>query len=276
LGAEPLGDRGRDPFSLSSRPRQRESAALPTDGSDTFPSTPAFPVNRRWEISLAASRQYWAYTPKAISQTTRADEQSANITWTPDSRFRLAASLYHRGIAPEFLAPTVSILNADSTQVVGVFAGRVFRVHGNGGTLTATRTVWKEEKSQLEAGYDAMAFGYTHPTGLPIPEYYLNTGVFTPSFYQRHAGLLRATLGWKYVQWELHGTAGVQQVRQKSNLSFSSTAGTRLDFLLSRKTTLSLGYDYFNTASGLQAFLTPLQAAGYHSNNLTASLDFRF
>jgi len=257
----------------------------PDDASQGFPSTrerviyslsPTFRLSRQWEISFAASRLYWAFTPKALSQTTRMDEHSASITWTPDSRSHVAVSLYHRGVAPEFLAPTVAILNPQSTQVVAAFSGRVFRMHGNGGTVTATRAVLKGEKSQLEAGYDAMAFGYTHPAALPFPEYFLNAGVFTPSFYQRHAGLLRATLGSKYVQWELHGTAGFQQIRQGSDLSFSSTAGSRLDFLLFRKTTLSLGYDYFNTASALQALVTPVHAAGYHSNNVTASLDFRF
>jgi len=257
----------------------------PNEASLGFPSTreraiysvsPTFRPNRHWEISFGASRQYWTYTPKAISQTTRADEQSANITWSPGSRNHIDASLYHRGISPEFLLPTVSILSADATRVVGTFTGRAFREHGNGGTLTATRTLWKGEKSQFEAGYDAMAFGYTHPTGLPFPTYYLNAGVFTPSFYQRHAGLVRLTAGSKYVQWEVHGTAGAQQILQHSDPSFSSTAGTRLDFLLPRKTTLSLGYDYFNTASALQALLTPVHAAGYHSNNITANLDLRF
>jgi len=257
----------------------------PNEASPGFPSTreraiysasPTFRPNRHWEISFGVSRQYWTYTPKAISQTTRADEQSANITWSPGSRNHVGASLYHRGIAPEFLLPTVSILSADSTHVVGTFTGRAFHEHGNGGTLTATRTLWKGEKSQFEAGYDAMAFGYTHPTGLPFPPYYVNAGVFTPSFYQRHAALIRLTVGSKYVQWEVHGTAGAQQILQHSDPSFSSTAGSRLDFLVTRKATLSLGYDYFNTASALQALLTPVHAGGYHSNNLTANLDLRF
>lgn len=242
-----------------------------------YSASPAFRLNRRLEISLGFSRQYYAYTPKAISQTIHVDEQSATVTWTPDSRSRIALLAYHRGISPEFLVPTVVIVNPESGAVIGSFQGRTFRKHGNGGTLTATRTVWKGEKFQVEAGYDAMLFGYTHPDGLPAPEYYLNTGVFTPSFYQRHAGLLRT--GWtlsKWLRWDLHGTAGGQQVRQGSSLSFSTTAGSRLDFNLSPRATLSLGYDYFNTASALQAFIVAGRAAAYHSNNLTATLHFSF
>lgn len=132
-------------------------------------------------------------------------------------------------------------------------------------------------KGQFEAGHDTMAFGYTHPAGLPSPEFYLNTSVFTPSFYQRHAGLARLGLDpFKLVHWDLHGTLGAQQVHQGAALSFSSTAGSRLDFALSRKTTLSLDYDYFNAASALQALIIPVHAAGYHSNNVTASLHFSF
>ncbi len=122
-----------------------------------------------------------------------------------------------------------------------------------------------------------MLFGYTHPRGLPFPEFYLNTGVFTPSFYQRHAGLVHTV--WnvsKFLTWDIHGTMGAQQIHQGSNLSFSSTAGSRFEFSMSPKTTLSLAYDYFNTASALQAFIIAGRAVAYHSNNVSATLDLRF
>jgi hypothetical protein len=67
----------------------------------------------------------------------------------------------------------------------------------------------------------------------------------------------------------------LRSMPSRVDLSFSSTAGSRLDFLPSRKTKLGLGYDYFNASSALQALITPVHAAGYHSNNLTANLEFR-
>jgi hypothetical protein len=225
-----------------------------------YSGSPTFRLNRQWSVTIGFSRQYYAYTPKAISQTTYADEQSANIIWTPDTRSRIELELFHRGISPEFLTSLLT-----------------FRLHGNGGTLDATRTIWKREKAQFDAGYEAMLFGYTHSAGLPSPEFNMNIGVFSPRFYQRHGAVARAS--WapcKFLTWDLHGTLGGQQIGQGSNATFSSTAGSRLDFLLSPRTTFSLGYDYFNTASALQAFIVSNPAASYHSNNVTASLDFHF
>ena len=139
------------------------------------------------------------------------------------------------------------------------------------------RLAWLRDRAQLEAGYTAMLFGYTHPPGLTSPEFFVNTGVFAPSFYQRHAVLIRPTLKpSQFLTWHIHATLGLQQVRQGSGRSFSSTAGTRLDFLLTPKITLSLGYDYFNTASAAQFLALTSRAAGYHSNTVRASLRFRF
>ena len=227
---------------------------------------PGFRINRAWLISLGFSRQYYAYTPKAISQTTHVREQSVGLTWTPDSRSRADFRFYHRTFSPEFLIPDV-----------GKFSSRTFRKRGNEGTLTATRAFWKGDRAQLEAGYTAMLFGYTHPPGLTSPEFFVNTGVFAPSFYQRHAVLIRPTLKpSQFLTWHIHATLGIQQVRQGSGRSFSSTAGTRLDFLLTPKITLTLGYDYFNTASAAQFLALTSRAAGYHSNTVRASLRFRF
>lgn len=259
------------------------SINLPQSG---FPSTsqhfiysvaPSFSLGRQWRFTFTTSRQYWAYTPKAISEEIHVDDQSADITWNPDFRSRMALTLYHRTILPPFLIPSIPVLNADGSAIIRTFQSRVFTMHGNGGTLSATRTLWKGEKAQFEAGYDGMTFGYTHPGGLPSPAYYLNAGLFTPSFYQRQAGLIHATITpWNFVTWDLHGTAGVQQIYQGSGFSFSSTAGTRFDLRVSPRATLTLGYDYFNAASALQALVVPTRAAAYHSNQVTGGLDFHF
>jgi cytochrome c-type biogenesis protein CcmH/NrfG len=241
-----------------------------------YTATPTFYIGSDWEISLTCSRQYWAYTPKAISQTTHVDEVSGTLTWRPDPRSRIALGYYHRQLSPRFEIPTLTIYDPTFTTPLGTFQGRVFKKIGNGATVSATRTVVKKERGELTLGYDAMAFGYNHPPGLPSPEFFVNPGIFTPSFYQRHAGLLQVVLKpSNWITWDLHGTAGVQQFGQGSDLALSSTAGTRLDFTLSSHVTLSLGYEYFNSASAVQAVILRASRA-YHSNYVTAGLHFRF
>jgi len=241
-----------------------------------YTATPTFYIGRDWEISLTSSRQYWAYTPKAISQTTHVDETSGTLTWRPEPRSRVALGYYHRQLSPRFEIPTLTIYDPTFTTPLGTFQGRTFKKIGNGGTVTATRTVVKKERAELTLGYDATAFGYHHPPGLPSREYFVNPGIFTPSFYQRHAGLLQVVFKpWRSVTWDLHGTAGAQQFGQRSDLSFSATAGTRLDFTLSSPVRLSLGYEYFNSASAFQAVIVRASRA-YHSNYVTAGLHFRF
>jgi hypothetical protein len=253
------------------------SMQLPsTDLRFIYTATPTFYLGRDWEISLTSSRQYWAYTPKAISQTTHADEISGTLTWRPDSRSRIALGYYHRQLSPRFEIPTLTIYDPTFTIPLGTFQGRTYKKIGNGGTLTATRTVMKMESAELTVGYDATAFGYHHPPGLLSSEYYVNPGIFTPRFYQRHAGLMQVILKpLKPVTWNLHGTAGGQQFGQGSNWSFSPAAGSQLDFALSSHVTLSLGYEYFNSASAVQAVILRASRA-YHSNYVTAGLHFRF
>jgi len=241
-----------------------------------YTATPTFHLGNKWDISLTSSRQYWAYTPKAISQTTHVDEVSGTLTWRPGPRSRIALGYYHRQLSPRFEIPTLTIYDPTSTTPLGTFQGRTFKKIGNGATVSATRTVVKKERGELTLGYDAMAFGYNHPPGLPSPEFFVNPGIFTPSFYQRHAGLLQVVLKpSNSITWDLHGTAGVQQFRQGSDLALSSTAGTRLDFTLSSHVTLNLGYEYFNAASAVQAVIVRAGRA-YHSNYVTAGLHFRF
>jgi len=240
-----------------------------------FPSTrtrfiysfsPSFRLSSQWQIALGFSRDYLAYTPKAISQTIHTDRQSITIIYTPDSLTRISFTGYRDRLSPEFELPPE-----------GAFPGGIFRQKGYGGSLTATRILWQGEKAEFESGYTTSIFGYTHPFGLSDPQFLVNPGIFTPSFYQRHAGLVRVTLRpARFLTWDLHGTLGAQQVFRGSNSSFSSTAGTRFDFLLAPNTTLTLAYDYFNAASALQALVTPLRAAGYHSNYVTVVLHFRF
>jgi len=241
-----------------------------------YTATPTFYIGSDWEISLTSSRQYWAYTPKAISQTTHVDEVSGTLTWRPGPRSRIALGYYHRQLSPRFEIPTLTIYDPTFTTLLGTFQGRTFKKIGNGATVSATRTVVKKERGELTLGYDAMAFGYNHPPGLSSPEFFVNPGIFTPSFYQRHAGLLQVVLKpSNKITWDLHGTAGVQQFRQGSDLALSSTAGTRLDFTLSSHVTLNVGYEYFNAASAVQAVIVRAGRA-YHSNYVTAGLHFRF
>jgi hypothetical protein len=250
----------------------RDFSGLPaTHERAIWSVSPTFKLGRHVQINLGTARRYFPYTPKSVAQTMHADEYTGDLILSPDSRTRIAFGYYHRALSPEFLLPDIPLPDG------GTFAGRVFRRKGNGGTLSATRILWRGEKAEFEAGYDAMLFGYTSPEGLPSPEFFLNTGFFTPSFYQRHAGLARVTLKpSRYIVWDLHGTAGPQQIRQRSDFSFSSTAGSRLDFVFTPDFVLSVGYDYFNTASALQALIVPGRAAAYHSNNVYATLLIRF
>jgi hypothetical protein len=71
---------------------------------------------------LGFSRQYWAYTPKAISQTIHAEEQTASITWTATARSRVALAFYHRGVSPKLLAPTLRIFSPESETAVGTLS----------------------------------------------------------------------------------------------------------------------------------------------------------
>jgi hypothetical protein len=232
---------------------------------------PSFQISRHWQLALGYGHRYLAYTPKAVAQTTQMEEFTADLVWMPNDRTRLAFGAYHRDLSPEFLLPNIPIPGG------GTFASRIYRKRGNGGTVAATYTFWRSERAQFDLGYDGTVFGYSHPNQLPFPEYYLNPGVFAPSFYQRHAALVKLVVKpSKYFSWDMHGTAGPQQVKQGSDLSFSSTAGTKLEFPFSPHATLTLGYDYFNTASALQALIVPGRAAAYHSNNVTANLAFRF
>jgi tetratricopeptide (TPR) repeat protein len=247
-------------------------------GSDQFPNfpedrtrfiysvSPAFRLSPQWQFSLGFARRYLLYTPKSISQTIHNDEQSVTIVYTPDSRSRIALTGWRHRLSPEYELPPE-----------GPFAGGLFRQKGYGGRLTATRILWKVEKAEFEGGYLANIFGYRHPFGLADPQFSVNPGVFTPSFYQRHAGLVRfAWIPSKFLTWDLHGTLGGQQILRGSDFGFSSTAGTRFDFQLAPATTLSLGYEYFNAASALQPLVVPAEAPAYHNHTVTVILVFRF
>jgi len=225
-----------------------------------------------WEFTFRSSRHYWAYTPRAIAEEIHADEQSATITWSPDHRSHFALTAYHRQISPPFEIQNVPIPGSS-----GIFAGRVFTMHGNGGTFRATRDIVRRERVTLGLGYEGIVFGYTHPAGLPFSTFFANPGVFTPGFYQRHAATidLNLTLPLK-VRWDAHGSAGPQQILQGSDFSFSSTAGTRFDFPFGPNTVLTIGYDYYSTASALEALTLVNRAAAYHSNSVTARIHFRF
>ncbi|MBI1983354.1 MAG: tetratricopeptide repeat protein [Acidobacteria bacterium] len=258
-----------------------DAAGLPSTRTRfIYNASPTFHLGRHVLISLGSSRQYWAYTPKSTAQEVHVDELSGSLVLMPNSRSRIALGYYHRQISPPFLIPDIFVFDPELLPEPGpvlTFEGRSFKKIGNGGTFTATGIVFRGEKAEIEVGYDAMAFGYNHPPGLTAPEFFLNTGIFTPSFYQRHAGMFRIGLTpSRYLYWDLHGSAGVQQIRQAPDLSFSSTAGSRLDFNFSDNVTLSLGYDYFNAASAVQAVIVAAPAGAYHSNQITAGLRFRF
>ena len=226
----------------------------------------------RWEFTPGYSRQYAPWTPKAISQTTHYDEGSLNVVYRPDDRTRFALYLWHRRLGPEFEIPDI-----------GTFEGRIFRQRGTGGTFDATRVLWRGERGEFEAGYTGTMLGYTHPFGIPavdgVPtqEFFVNPGFFTPNFYQRHAGLVRAlyrpTNWWA---WDVHGTLGPQQILHGSDLSFSATGGTRMEFTLNPRTTLTLGYDYFSTAGAGQVFTPTARTGAYHVNSVYVMLHIRF
>lgn len=242
-----------------------------------YTASPTFYLGRHWQFSLGSSREYWTYTPRSISETVHVDVLSASVTWLPDLWTRIALSYNRQQVSPPFLIPTVPVFNADFTQIIGTFEGRTFRLHGNGGNLTATRTLFRREKFNFEAGYTGRLFGYTHPSGLPGATFFTNAGVFTPRFYQRHAALVSSRLKLsRYLNWDFQGTAGAQQIGQGSDFSFSSTAGTGFDFRLSPSTTLRLGYDYFNAASAFQTLVTAGKAPAYHSNSVSVTLRFHF
>jgi tetratricopeptide (TPR) repeat protein len=242
--------------------------------------SPTFHFGRHVQFSLGSSRQYWAYTPKSTAQEVHIDELTGSLVLMPNTRSRIAFGYYHRQISRPFLIPDIFVFDPDLLPEPGpvlTFEGRSFKKIGNGATLTATGILYRGENTEFEVGYDAMAFGYNHPPDLAAPEFFLNTGVFTPSFYQRHAGVVRLGLNpSRYLYWDIHGSAGVQQIRLAPELSFSSTAGSRLDFNFTDNVTLSLGYDYFNAASAIQAVIVRAQTAAYHSNQITAGLRFRF
>lgn len=263
---------------LRHNPPDLSAAGFPSTSTRfIYTVTPTFRLGPHWQISVGSSRQYWAYTPKSIAETTYADEQTGSITWSPDRRSQITLSGWHREIRPGFQIPQFNIYNSTFTTVIGVYPGRTYKMHGNGGSVSATRAVIRGEKGELILGYEGSVAGYIHPVGLPSPEYFANPGVFTPGFYQRQAGLMRIVLNpSRHFTWDLHGSAGVQQIHQRSNFSLSATAGTRLDFIMGDGgTTLTLGYDYFNTASALQAVAIG-RAAAYHSSSVTAGLRFRF
>jgi tetratricopeptide (TPR) repeat protein len=253
------------------------SPDLPSQG---LPSTrdrfiysvsPTFHLGRRVQLVLGSSRQYWAYTPKAISEEIYVDEASGTLVLNPTSRTRIALGGYHREVRPGFEL-------GNPNPGGGTY---IYKMHGNGATATFTQTIVRRERGYIEIGYDGMAFGYTHPQGLGSPlvpaEYFLNSGVFTPSFYQRHAGMFHSSLKvTHFLTWDVHGSAGEQQVKQRSGFSFSSTAGSRLDINLSKKTVFSMGYDYFNAASAVQVLVPNKPAFAYHSSSASAGLNFTF
>jgi tetratricopeptide (TPR) repeat protein len=251
-----------------------------------YDASPTFYLGRHVMFSLGSSRKYWAYTPRSTAEEIHVDELNGSLVLMPNTRSRIAFGYYHRQISRPFQIPDICVsdpvnggcvIDPGSMEPVLLFQGRSFKKTGNGVTFTATGIVYRGEMTEFEVGYDAMAFGYNHPPGLPTPEFYLNTGVFTPSFYQRHAGTMRLGLRpSRYIFWDLHGSAGVQQIRLAPDLSFSSTAGSRLDFNFTDSITLSVGYDYFNAASAVQAIIVAAPAGAYHSNQVTAGLRFRF
>ncbi len=228
--------------------------------------TPTFSIGRTWDFSLGVSRQYALYTPRSINQTIHFEELAPTVVYRPDDRTRIALSLWYRWLSPEYEVPPV-----DS------FPGGIFRQKGWGGTLEATRILWRGDRGEIETGYVGQMMGYTHPFGTSSPEFFVNPGFFTPNFYQRHAALVRTL--WKpnsWFAWDAHGTVGPQQILHGSDQSFSATAGTRLDFSITPKTLLSLGYDYFNTAGAGQAFIPGARTAPYHSNAVYIQLHFHF
>ncbi|HXE75821.1 MAG TPA: tetratricopeptide repeat protein [Candidatus Xenobia bacterium] len=242
-----------------------------------FPSTrtrfiymaaPTFTLAGKWDLTLGVSRQYALYTPRSIMQTIHFDEIAPVLVYRPDDRTRVALSLWYRWLSPEFELPPIPAEG---------FPGGIWRQRGLGGTLEVTRILWRGERGEFETGYVGQVMGYTHPFGLSAPEFFVNPGFFTPNFYQRHAALVRTL--WKptnWLAWDAHGTIGPQQILHGSDQSFSATAGTRLDFQLTPKTTLSLGYDYFNTAGAGQAFFPGARTAPYHSNAVFILLHFHF
>ncbi len=225
-----------------------------------------------WELAFRSSRHYWAYTPRAIEEEIHADEQSATIAWSPDLRLHFALTAYHRQISPPFEIQDMPIPGSSA-----MYEGRVFRMHGNGGTFRATRDIVQREHETLTLGYEGNIFGYTHPAGLPFSTFFANPGVFTPGFYQRHAATVDLNLALPLkVRWDIHGSAGPQQILQGSDFSFSSTAGTRFDLPFGPNTVLTIGYDYYNTASAIEALTVVNRAAAYHSNSVSARIHFRF
>ena len=256
-----------------------DAAGLPSSSTRfIYNASPTFHLGRHVLISVGSSRQYWAYTPKSTAQEIHVDELNASLVLMPNTRSRFAFGYYHRQISRPFQIPDIFVFDPalPEPSLRLVFEGRSFKKIGNGVTFTATGIVYQGEMTEFEVGYDAMAFGYNHPPGLPAPEFYLNTGVFTPSFYQRHAGTMRLGLSpTRLIHWDLHGSAGVQQIRLAPDLSFSSTAGSRLDFNFTDSVTFSVGYDYFNAASAVQAIIVAAPVGAYHSNQVTAGLRFR-
>jgi hypothetical protein len=229
-------------------------------------AAPTFRLGSQWEVGFGVSRQYVPYTPKAIAQTVHYDEGEVNVVYRPDDRTRFFLNVWHRRLGPEFEIPDIP---AES------FEGRIFRQRGTGGSFEATRILWRGERGEFETGYGGRIMGYTHPSGLSSPTFIVNPGFFTPSFYQRHAALVRALYkptGWW--SWDVHGSFGGQQILHGSNFSFSATGGTRMDFTLNPRTTLTLGYDYFNTAGAGQVVPTATEA--YHSNAVYVILRIRF
>jgi hypothetical protein len=116
-----------------------------------FPSTrtrfiysvaPTVSIGRTWDFTLGVSRQYALYTPRSINQTIHFDEVAPTVVYRPDDRSRVALSLWYRWLGPKYEVPPIPADN---------FSGDIFRQKGWGGTLEATRILWRGDRGEFEA-----------------------------------------------------------------------------------------------------------------------------
>jgi tetratricopeptide (TPR) repeat protein len=219
-----------------------------------------------WRIDLGAVRRLGEYTPLAIADNVVQTRLTAALSrqW---KRFSAGAEYWH------------AYYQVDSPEPV---LRTKFSASGDGGSLFASATTYRNEHFTAELGMRYDSFGFDRG-GLHISDPVSgigSAGFFTPRLYQRYAGTSRFSWTPKPAfRLDVGGNFGPQRVFGYSELSppaasWGTTGGVEIAGTYNfRRLSLTPGYSFFSTET---ASFPGLNSGTYQSHAGTLQLAYRF
>ena len=224
-------------------------------GADTYPNAPtAIDAAFDWRYKLTQAVNVKAGFERAPVEESLLSTRGEKFDGTEFGQVR--SNLVDLGVGYENSAHHYD-LSLDYTD--GAYTGENLDANRRWGVSVDAGKQLRSDHPFIRAGYDMTYLSFDHDadiqTGQPVSSQV--GGYFSPTSFLANQGVLNLSYNFgRKVQWSADGTAGVQNVENKTssfeNAAFASSFNTRMLWRLNATNDLRLGYEYLNVFNAFE------------------------